>query len=189
MKYIVFMLTLLANCAYGQAKLFVGPSSQINFYSAGVENGSILFPSIGFVMGLEKGVMKKHIWANSLNTHLSTHKNRHWINNEKNQTDLIFDLRSELRLFLFQKKPDRFLSTGINGRYLKMYNYYADNSGYSEDPSIETELFGVVSYGSSCTIKDRNCSYLITLGFSTWEKEYPNFVQVTGVYYISKNQK
>lgn len=176
------MFSCFLNTCYSQTTLFVGPSSQLNYYD--LNNNTIFSPSIGAQFGIQNRLLKKHNICTSFSTHWSKHRNYHYDNKLK-QTDIIFDLRSEARLFFFKNEPDLFIAPGLNVRFLMSFNRAPD---FLDDPYaqiIEFPLYGTLSIGKNTTIVQRDFSYSLTAGFTPVQiVEYSFFLQLNLLYHI-----
>ena len=180
---ILLIFSCFLNICYSQTTLFVGPSSQFNYY--GWNDNTIFSPSIGAQFGIQNILLKKHNICTSFSTHWSKHRNYRYDNKLK-QTDIILDLSSEARLFFFKKEPDLFIAPGLNLRYLMQFNNAPDFLNQPHTQTIEFPLFATLSIGKKTTIAQRNFSYSLTAGFTPESLiEYSFFLQLSLLYHLS----
>lgn len=183
---IILIFIGVLNTSYAQTGLFVGPSVQFNYFDW---NNKIIFsPAIGGLFGIQQPVFSKHSINTSLNVHWSKHRKYDYGYNAIKQIDVIFDLRSEARLFFIKKYPQLFFSFGLDLRLLRSYNYYPDYFEYSKEPFHEFAVYGIVSIGREITIVKQDCSYSITTGLTNWDREYLLFFQLNLLYHFGKNK-
>lgn len=180
------ILSIVLTSGFSQISLFVGPSSQFNYFWENEQN--LLSPSIGGLFGMQFSILKKHSLDVSLNTHWSRHRNYNFESSQKT-TDVIFDLRIEGRFYLLKKYPNIFVAPGFDMRYLRVLKYYSAESPEANNRYFEIAPFGTCSLGGNFKLFEQDCSFSVVYGITNWTYHYTQFGQLNILYHFGNKKK